>query len=1310
MGRFRKHNVDILHKNIGSSAIRWQSRDSFGTYGLVHGMYHLAIVGIEEDIWMISTDKRRSYQQFIQTKNMNVILQNHQWSTSYFVKKSGAKRQHDPRLCHLLLHGQTLRDQSQEWVQQALEDYRQGSITAETIFEILSFMPKQKFFACIAILLAMDIRQQQETQTGRLNNVRQILERLQEEVDSCEKHTPLYLVGWFSEQISILWNIPMQDLLSVEQIGQYLQEHPEKIPLWYERMSIQKADFLTRFIFPNPSFKEFISDWLEESSVEELKQIEMTYITSPENKKNAIKNPRRRHSPLASPRKNWDYITILGFHLTKKSGALSEKSWSIWHEHLNAEGKFVRRRGLRRFQWLRPDMLDWIVKHHPENEFRVVFEKEAKLYREKRKSHKRLQDKMDELRDFDFQNMDKEQSRRLSSVFKSLDAQDISIEEQDQIYHLIFPELKKQEEPIAEVFCYLYIHQENHSPSVGQELESYFKRYFSRDWVWTHELFFMAHVVRVLNLLLTRLHQHHRLNECQKLHTYIVSLQEKDDLIWLSKSIDYETIPLHWGDVASVFAHISKTPSFVRDRDSFTSDIDRRLDSMVEKACRVANSPTLLATVLQHRFFFQHPFLNTINRLGRLSSMLVQISDSQLLSSRIVVALLDSLLMIPVQSRFTILRGIQKTIRSLQLSKWPVQKQTQLQSRMHRLYAEANTQKEDLFVTVSIKSLNQLAETLQLADKTQETESRIHETYKKNHQKWIQDALAKVAQGPTDDWMESIDDTMESMRTLLMNTQLLDHQIADVLRVGFSVLQDWEQKIEELEDDTFPISKPLLIHYPKTWLYIISTWGHIANELMEEFHPQSETQQIIANVLYEHSQSKYDAQSHLLTMMVLLNQDFSKGDIHHKLFSLLVHDMEVWAWTYDDGQATIQLLGQYNLWIKMHLFLQKHQQSLSHDSCEQQWLSYLNRLPCEYLMELCIISKNSNLLPTIEPSNTQKQNIRDWFLQSEIMAYQSSDLHTNGHLFILHCFPEDQDVMSRLLQSVLALESVNIKRKFVSHLSEAQYDILFHVLRESEHLQNDMGSIVLFCLNRTAKPTELLRKFISTLYDNVYLETIEESIQWLYRQDLWTNEQLFECHLLFLNKSEKSAKYLQKIIESSDLTSNDIWRTLQKIHHRETFLSLVLRGIESGWLDKKMILLELQKKVLILQLNCWENAGITLLSPWEGLGDVIKNDLIILQTMVELLFTGWDYVLDPFVCMCDGLKQGWYTMDDITSRLQKKIQTMNLNELRKTALTTMNDVNWEMDIVLEVVKNYSQQDDDVMVQDILDTCPSLLEL
>ena len=61
---------------------------------------------------------------------------------------------------------------------------------------------------------------------------------------------------------------------------------------------MQKADFLTRFIFPNPSFKEFVSDWLEESSVEELKQIEITYITSPEKKRPARKKTGRSHRPF----------------------------------------------------------------------------------------------------------------------------------------------------------------------------------------------------------------------------------------------------------------------------------------------------------------------------------------------------------------------------------------------------------------------------------------------------------------------------------------------------------------------------------------------------------------------------------------------------------------------------------------------------------------------------------------------------------------------------------------------------------------------------------------------------------------------------------------------------------------------------------------------------------------------------------------------------------------------------------------------------------------------------------------------------
>ena len=53
---------------------------------------------------------------------------------------------------------------------------------------------------------------------------------------------------------------------------------------------------------------------------------------------------------------------------------------------------------------------------------------------------------------------------------------------------------------------------------------------------------------------------------------------------------------------------------------------------------------------------------------------------------------------------------------------------------------------------------------------------------------------------------------------------------------------------------------------------------------------------------------------------------------------------------------------------------------------------------------------------------------------------------------------------------------------------------------------------------------------------------------------------------------------------------------------------------------------------------------------------------------------------------------------------------MNLEQLRKTALLTMNDANWEIDIVIAIIKNYSQRDDDPMVQAILDASPSLLAL
>ena len=1306
MGRIRKVNLAALHKTLASSSKRWNSKASFGRYGLVHGMYHSTIVGIEEDIWTLSTNKQRAYLQFIQTNNVNVILKNHQLAVSYFVKQNGTSTQHDIRLSQLLLHAQTLRNQSKEWLNQALQEYQQGRISTDMMLKTLSFMPKKEFFAYITILLAMNIKLQCEAQTDRLNNVLQILERLKEE-ESCEKHIPLFLIGWFAEQISVLWGTPIKDLLSTKQIKTYLQKHPDKIIQWYERMSMTKADFLNTFIFPNSSFKNFVSDWLKESSVEELKQIEMTYITSPENKTTATYNPDRGYA-LPSSHKNWDYITILGFHLEEKSGTLSEKSWNIWYKGLAREGRFAitRNRSLR----LTPDMLDWMAKHHTENEFKVILKNKAKRGREGIEIRQNIQVKIKELQNINFQEQERVLSKTLSSVFTSLNRFDIEVSEQDQIYHILFPVLKKKETPNTEVFCYLYLHQENHSPSIQQELQSYFTPYFSQDWLYTHDSIFVVGIIGTLTTLLTQLHQKHRVEECQQLYQYIDSLQKLNNLNWFARSSnDYERMTIHWGDIDNAFANIAKPPISVRDMSAVVSDINHRLDYLVKEVCTIPTNTIQMATVLQKRFLFEHPFLNTIKKVERLSALLVQLYKSELLSSRIAVTLLDIFLTIPIQNRFYVLRSVQQTLRSIQLSKWSVQTQGQLQSRMNTLYEQAKTLSEDIFVAVSVKTLEQLSETLQLSKMKQDTEDNNSDSYKQNFEKWKQDALAKIARVPIDGWMESINETMESMRTLLMNKNLLDHQAADILRFGFTVLQDWEHKIEEAEEKTFTLSQPLLTHYPQTLLYIFSTFGHISSELIENFHPNSETQQTIVQVLYEYSKSKYDAKTHLLTMMVLLNQDFSKSQIHQKLLSCLVGDMEQWEWSYDDQQTTIQLVAQYQQWIKMHAFLQNHQVSRSLGICEEQWLSYLDQLPYAYLLDFCVTSKKSTVLPTIDLSDKQKQKLRTRILKSTVVEFPADDLRINIHLFVLHTFPDDHEVIAKLSKTVLSLEQLDVQIEFVSHLSETQYDVFFHVLHENENLRSTMGTLFLVCLNCTKNPDVLLQKFISIVYDNKYMKTITESIQWLDQQEIWTNKQLFECHILFLEKSEISVKYIQNIIESKKLTSEDVWKPLQKVHNQESFLSIVLWGIECGWLEQNKILLELQNKIIMIQKSHWKEAKSNIRSPWEGLEDFIEKGIIIRQTLITLLFTGWDYLVEPLVCTCTGLKQGWYTFEDIKPQLEKRVRNMNLSSLRKLALATMTYIEWETDIVLEFIKNYSQQENKIMVQGIIEACPSLFD-
>ena len=151
---------------------------------------------------------------------------------------------------------------------------------------------------------------------------------------------------------------------------------------------------------------------------------------------------------------------------------------------------------------------------------------------------------------------------------------------------------------------------------------------------------------------------------------------------------------------------------------------------------------------------------------------------------------------------------------------------------------------------------------------------------------------------------------------------------------------------------------------------------------VEDIHSSSELRQTIAETLYGCSQSKYNPKAHFLTMMLLLDQDFSKHEIHQKLLSLLVDDMKNWKWFYEDEQTKIQLLAQHQLWLKMQAFLMRHQQSHGLDVCEQNWLSYMDGFSWREQMRSFMVSSNSALVETIELSKKQKERIRLRFLAS----------------------------------------------------------------------------------------------------------------------------------------------------------------------------------------------------------------------------------------------------------------------------------------------------------------------------------------
>ena len=111
--------------------------------------------------------------------------------------------------------------------------------------------------------------------------------------------------------------MPLEDILSTEQIISCLFNDQEKITSWYEKMSMTRGEFFTRFVFPvcydvvhKPKIKEVLSNWFEQCSLEDLQQIEKSYVV-------LLGDMKEDDSILGQmiPLNNLFNMSLLGLHL-----------------------------------------------------------------------------------------------------------------------------------------------------------------------------------------------------------------------------------------------------------------------------------------------------------------------------------------------------------------------------------------------------------------------------------------------------------------------------------------------------------------------------------------------------------------------------------------------------------------------------------------------------------------------------------------------------------------------------------------------------------------------------------------------------------------------------------------------------------------------------------------------------------------------------------------------------------------------------------------------------------------------------------
>ena len=746
MARIRHHSAQIVHQSLSHTIEEYLESSSFGTYGLIHGMYHLATLRDGERIWNQSRLEDWYYQQYKRTTSIDQVFHTHQLALSHFVAQQGEEPTDDPRLCALILQSEQLQNSSEEWLKRAIEEYRDGVITVEMIFQIISYLPVQSWFECVELLISVEVDLQMNTHNGRLNNVRKMLELLQSNIqaDACEKYIPLTRIGWYAERICELWpEVSITELLNKEQMDA-LCKHPAHFDWLSQHGFISQIHSFENKLY-NSNTKEAL-EWMDAVS----DNVVLSWIESLYSK----------HSSVSDHYRNpWLFIRWLavftGLERLSCAGVdISSDLWSYWvdlshqispseqfldiedEELLDEDMRSSRRRFFHRRKfnqigrWLF-DVPDTLLQSiYQRLSLEPDFEEDNDLMESIQRALSESpvassNNPLDVLRDAeelepafsawtDAAKTSGIEEEHCEKIVHVLQEKSLSIEQQDEVFSIIFPTIQDEVVPNKYVFAYLFVMQDNHSSDIVEQLKSHFERYFSIDWIVqieSEDFMTGRNVLDKMQHLIERLSHHKQYDKCIEIFKYIRAAVDLDIMEIHRTNMTNRLVltPLLWHDCAWTCRLIEQSKVPYGKPEAFLKELQGYIGKIVEHVMSHPHLWSQMHTILQWRFFFEHPMMGTLDKIEGDARVLSTLFEEQILHMmpKFSVHLLEMLLAVPLIDRFPVMSQRTRSIlKMVQKHKLIPQNGSlynpEIAECVEKLLHEAKQMSDDLMRQVSI--------------------------------------------------------------------------------------------------------------------------------------------------------------------------------------------------------------------------------------------------------------------------------------------------------------------------------------------------------------------------------------------------------------------------------------------------------------------------------------------------------------------------------------------------------------------------------------------------------------------------------